>query len=90
MSKKPPERKHVITIKIQADDWKHALAALDEINERLGHGPDIFTIGGSPDFSYTVRDHLNPTADHDIYFQELETWLASRRPQQEPLDDPRS
>jgi len=85
----PPERKHVITIKIQADDWKHALAALDEAAERLTHGPNIFTIGGSPDFSYVVVDHANPAVSHGVYIRQLEAWLDQCNPQ-EPQDVPRS
>ncbi len=75
-----PERKHVVAIKIGADDWESVLAAVREILyllESEGQGRDC--VSGGPDYGYWVIDKVNPHMTHERYFDDIEKWREEQR-----------
>jgi hypothetical protein len=72
---KYPERKHVVEINIQADDWNSVIGELRSVlfNLQTRDKYDVIDVSsGGPSGNHTVTARINPEQTHDKYFDELD------------------
>ena len=68
------DRRHVVNIKIGADDWESVLQAIAQIEFDLSrHEPgNINIVSGGPNSGWIITDKFNPEQTHDHYFEEID------------------
>jgi len=77
-----PQRKFVLSIEIQADDWTNLIMALEKVfisiksvdNERCE------IIGGGYSSGYRATSRRNDEMSHDKYFKDLDKYIQERIP----------
>lgn len=79
-----PERKHVLSLKIEADSIEDLSRALDQISfDVLRHDEDAAgprqSVSGGVSSSHIMEHRVNQGQSHDAYFVELEACLESIR-----------
>ena len=83
-----PRRRVVCKIKLGADSWQEAAAALDDIAFRLHEAKEkiegqVSVSSGGPSSGWTLEADENRWITHESYITEVETWLAAKKAQRE-------
>jgi hypothetical protein len=79
MENKKPERKHVVKIEIQADDWLSVIGALKSILfdfQTTCRDGVVNSVSGGYSHGYTVNARVNKFQTHDKCFEENDAFLA--------------
>lgn len=75
-----PERKIVLTVKIEGDAWPDISEALNSIRDRIDHeGPILTTISGGWSSDYIADGKTNESQTGDKYREQNEAYVKHLR-----------
>lgn len=80
MATEKPKRCFEVTIKIGADSWDDVIAEIDHLHYYIEvTGPSCRSVSGSPSSNHSVSIDHQPEMTHEIYHQQLKSFIEEMR-----------